>query len=183
MTYRIASTRTATGAALALTLLHAAALAQTPAALTWPEAIARLAAERTRAVSCVEQARALGILVIDPLARQYGDAKAEVDAVIAGLAVALAQSGAPPALPDLERRMGAGFEGRQRFCAALDARLPPRPTGEKSVLGDAVTALVKPVLEAVVKLWEMRREDDKLRRDTIRAQMEATRWPDFVASP
>jgi hypothetical protein len=168
---------------LVLAVLQADALSQTPSALAWPEAIARLAAERTRATSCVEQARALGIPAVDPLARQYGEAKAEVDAVIAGLAVALAQSGAPPNLPDLERRMGAGFEGRQRFCAAIDAHLSPRLTGGKGVLGDAVTALVKPVLDAVVKIWEMRREDDRLRRDTIRTQLEATRWPAFVASP
>lgn len=174
--------RATVGTALVLVVLHSAALAQTPTMLTWPEAIAHLAAERTRALSCVEQARALGIPASDPLARMYGEAKAEVDAVIAGLAVALAQSSAAPNLPDLERRMGTGFEGRQRFCAAVNARLPPRQTGEKSVLGDAVTALVQPVLEAVVKLWEMRREDDKLRRDTIRAQLEATRWPDFTAS-
>lgn len=154
-----------------------------PAAIGWPEAIARLAAERTRATNCVEQARGLGIPANDPLARQYAEAKAEVDGVIAGLAVALAEQRAPVSLPELERRLTAGLEGRQRFCASVDARLPPRPTGERSVLSDALTALIKPALEAVVKLWEMHREDSKLRRDTIRAQLEATKWPDFTASP
>lgn len=165
-----------------LLVLPILALAQQPP-IGWPEAISRLAAERTRAAACVEQARGLGIAATDPLARQYAEAKAEVDGVIAGLAVALAEQREPVSLSELERRMTEGFEGRQRFCAAVDARLPPRPTGERSVLSDALTALVKPALEAVVKLWGMHRDDDKLRRDTIRAQLEATKWPDFTASP
>jgi hypothetical protein len=174
--------RTAAGAALVAAALGAAALAQPPP-LAWPEAIARLAAERTRANTCVEQTRGLGVSATDPLARGYGEAKAEVDGVIAGLAVALAERREPAALAELERRMAAGVEGRQRFCEQVAERLPPPPPGQKGVLADVLGGVVGPVVEAVAKLWEMRRDDDRLRRETIRAQLEATRWPDFAASP
>ena len=142
--------RTAAGAALAAAALGAAALAQPPP-LAWPEAIARLAAERTRANTCVEQARALGVAATDPLARGYGEAKAEVDGVIAGLAVALAERREPAALAELERRMAAGVEGRQRFCEQVAARLPPPPPGQKGVLVDVLGGVVGPVVEAVAE--------------------------------
>lgn len=174
--------RTTAGAVLAAVALGAAAMAQQPL-LAWPEAIARLAAERTRADACVAQARALGVAATDPLALGYGEAKAEVDGVIAGLSVALAERREPAALTELERRMAAGVDGRRRFCEQVAARLPPPPAGQKGVLADVLGAAVTPVVASVAKLWEMRRDDDRLRRDTIRAQLEATRWPDFTASP
>jgi hypothetical protein len=76
--------------------LVSAALAQGTPAIGWQEAVARLAAERTRAESCAgllkkhgdEAARSRGGLA-------YGEAKAEVDAVVAGLVVALAQCTGP----------------------------------------------------------------------------------------
>lgn len=41
------------------------------APLAWPEATARLTAERTRADTCVEQAPALGVAAANPPAREY----------------------------------------------------------------------------------------------------------------
>jgi hypothetical protein len=57
--------------------------------LPWSEAIARLAAERERARTCAAQAKTLPDLVA--LAALYGEAKAEMDGIIAGLSVALAE--------------------------------------------------------------------------------------------
>lgn len=174
--------RTAAGVVMAVFALSATALAQSPP-ITWSDAIARLAAERTRAATCVEQARALRLTASDPLVRGYGAAKAEVDGVIAGLAVALAESREPVSLAELERRMTAGVEGRRHFCEQVATRLPPVPPGQRNPLSDVLGAVVKPVLEAVVKLWEMHRDDDRLRRETIRTQLEATRWPEFPGAP
>jgi hypothetical protein len=164
------------------------ALAPAPAAhaqtIAWPEAIARLAAERTRASTCLDQARALGVAATDPLAAAYGEAKAEVDGVIAGLSVALAERRrAPVALPELERRLEAGHAGRERFCAALRDRLPAEATGQRNVLVQAIGGALKPLLEAVVAIYGRAEDDDRLRRDTIRAQLEATRWPAFADAP
>ena len=123
--------RTAAGAALAAAALGAAALAQPPP-LAWPEAIARLAAERTRANTCVEQARALGVAATDPLARGYGEAKAEMDGVIAGLSVALAEGreagrAGRPAAP----HRGGGDEGARPSAARWRRGCRPRRRGEE----------------------------------------------------
>ncbi len=175
--------RTVAGAALAAATLGAAALAQPPP-LAWPEAIARLAAERTRANTCVEQTRALGVAATDPLARGYGEAKAEMDGIIAGLSVALAEGRKPDALDDLPRRIEAAVTRREAFCRAVAERLPPPPPGEKSVLSDVLGLgkLVKELVDAGLAIWDRIAEPDKLRRETIRAQLEATRWPDFAAA-
>ena len=125
-----------TAAALALTLglaVGAEARAQAPEAIGWPEAVARLAAERQRAVACAGLARALPGEAAALLGAAYGEAKAEADGVVAGLAVALAQStgrGAPvAALPDLERRLEAGLAKREAFCRRVLDLSPPAPPG------------------------------------------------------
>jgi hypothetical protein len=62
----------------------------------WQEAVARLAGERTKAETCVRLLKTYG----DEAALSrgdltYGEAKAEVDAIIAGLMVALAKDEEP----------------------------------------------------------------------------------------
>ena len=152
-----------------------------PPPLTWSEAIARLAAERTRAITCAAQARTLGEAGV-ALAAAYGEAKAEMDGIIAGLSVALAEGRAPKALDDLAARLEAAVTKREAFCQAVAARMPPAPTGQRSVLTDVLGLgkLVKELVEAGLAIWQRIADADKQRRDTIRAQLEATRWPDFA---
>jgi hypothetical protein len=79
--------------------------------LGWPEAVARLAGARTRAVTLAgllkkhgdEPQRDRGALL-------YTEAKAESDAMLAGLLVALDQQGGPAALADLEARLQCAVE-------------------------------------------------------------------------
>src|SRR4051794_30168182 len=93
---------------LGLLLAAPVATAEAPA-IGWQEAVARLAAERTRAETCAavlkkygdEAAKTKGALA-------YGEAKAEVDGVIGGLTVALARGTEPGSLPDLEDRLKKG---------------------------------------------------------------------------
>ena len=59
----------------------------------------------------------------------YDEAKAEYDAVIAGLIVALAEGERPVSLPDLEARLQRGFEKRNWFCESARAVMPPLPPG------------------------------------------------------
>jgi hypothetical protein len=149
--------------------------------LDWPEAIGWLAAERTRAMTCAARARALGEAGAG-LADGYGAAKAEMDGIIAGLSVALAEGVAPAALADLPRRIEAAVTQREAFCREVAARLPPRADGEKGALSDVLGLgqLVKELVEAGLAIWQRVADADKLRRETIRAQLEATRWPDFA---
>ncbi|MDO9713453.1 hypothetical protein [Paracraurococcus lichenis] len=152
--------------------------------LRWPEAIARLAAERTRAVTCAAQARTLEEGTA-PLAAAYGEAKAEMDGIIAGLSVALAEGRAPKGLDDLPRRIEAAVTKREAFCRTVAERMPPVPPGQRSVLSDmfGIGKLVKELVEAGLAIAQHRTDAEKLRRDTIRAQLEATRWPDFADVP
>ncbi|MBW6397013.1 hypothetical protein KPL78_04095 [Roseomonas sp. HJA6] len=148
--------------------------------LGWPDAIARLAAERTRAITCAAQAKTLP----DPttLAAAYGTAKAEMDGIIAGLSIALAEGSKPKSLDDLPQRLEAAVTKRDAFCRAVAERLPAAPAGQRSVLSDllGLGPLVKELVAAGLAIWNRASEPDKLRRDTIRAQLEATRWPDFA---
>lgn len=169
--------RTAAGEA------HAGAAGEPPQ-LAWPEAIARLAAERTRATTCAARAKALPGGAAE-LAAAYGEAKAEMDGVVAGLSVALAEGRKPGALHDLPRRLEAAAAKREAFCRAVAERLPPAAPGEKGVLSDVLglVKVVKELVEAGLAIWARVADADKLRRDTVRAQLEATRWPDFADVP
>jgi hypothetical protein len=96
----------------ALIATKAVAAADQPAPIGWPEAVARLAAERTRAMNCAARARTLDAATAERFGATYTEAKADIDGVIAGLAVVLTQGGGQPtALPDLEQRMVMGFAG------------------------------------------------------------------------
>jgi hypothetical protein len=114
----------------------------------------------------------------------YAEAKAESDAVLAGLLVALDQRGGPAALPDLEARLRRAVE-RDKALAEHVAPLLPDRAGQKAGVGDIlakpVETLFAPVVEAVRTLWQAHRENDALKRATIRTQLEGTRWPEFAA--
>jgi hypothetical protein len=87
--------------------------------MRWPEAIATLAAERTRAETCVWLLKRHAGGDAAALSRgelAYAAAKAEMDAVIRGLIVVLAQGGIPPDLAELEARLTRGVEAREAFC-------------------------------------------------------------------
>jgi hypothetical protein len=150
--------------------------------LRWQDAVATLAAERTRAETCVRLLkRHAGS---DPAAVSRGDqaystAKAEVDGVLAGLHVVLAQGGTPPSLTDLEARMTRGVQGREAFCQQVLTRIPEDP-GTKNVLVQLAGSFVEPLVKAVGALWQGQREQDRLLRQTIQTQLEATQWAKFA---
>jgi hypothetical protein len=150
----------------------------------WQEAVARLAHERTRAESCVRLLKIYGNEVaLSQGDLTYGEAKAEVDAVIAGLVVALAKDAEPQSLPDLEARLERGIKGREAFCAEIIPLLP-NPAGtshEKGILDDLVAGALGPLIEAVKEIYldyrTSAREVDHLTRITIQNQLEATKCP------
>ena len=99
--------------------------------------MARLRQERTLAETCVALLKEHGKKITGAIERgqlAYADAKAEYDAIIAGLDVALAQSDQPASLPHLEARLRRGFDKRQAFCASVERLVPPPPKGEKGPL-------------------------------------------------
>jgi hypothetical protein len=150
--------------------------------MRWPEAVAALAAERTRAETC---GRLLKRHTGDDKAAlsrgelAYASAKAEVDAVIAGLTVVLAQRGTPPDLPDVEARLTRGVQVREAFCTQVIALVPPDP-GTRDFLVPLLGAVLPPLLDAARTLYTGTTEQDRLLRQTIQTQLEATTWAPFA---
>jgi hypothetical protein len=149
----------------------------------WPEAVGQLAGERSRAAICVGLLKGHGNN--EDVARgrlAYGVAKADFDAVIAGLSTALAEGAKPKSLPILEASLRRGASGLVTLCKTVDALLPAT-SGQKSWLGDAlkegIEQLIKPLLEAVSTIYNNFRSEKAMIRATIQTQLEAARWPEF----
>jgi hypothetical protein len=151
-------------------------------AMRWPEAVAALAGERTRAEDC---ARRLKRHAGDDAAARsrsehaYAKAKAEVDEVIAGLTVVLAQGDTPASLSDLEARLTRGVQAREALCQQALALIPEDP-GTRDLRAKLVGAFLPLLLEAARTLSAYRAEQDRLLRQTIQTQLEGTKWPDFA---
>jgi hypothetical protein len=151
-------------------------------AMRWPEAVAALAAERTRAETCGRLLKRHAGDDTAALSRgqlAYAAAKADVDAVIAGLTVVLAQRGAAPDLPDVEARLTRGIEAREAFCTQVIALVPPDP-GTRDFLVPLLGAVLPPLLEAARTLYTGQTAQDRLLRQTIQTQLEATIWTPFA---
>ena len=165
---------------MALIVGCSAAWAASEQDIGWQEAVARLAQERTVAQTCVALLKKYGdAAAIDRGRLAYDDAKAEYDAIVAGLDVALAQNDQPASLPEMEARLRHGFEKRKAFCASVERLVPPPPPGEKSPLTDS--GVVGPVVDAVKAIWLRTRDDNALMRKTVETQLEDTKWPSFAS--
>jgi hypothetical protein len=167
---------------LALLVPTAVAVGQ-PATMTWSEAVLQLAGERTKAETCVELVKKYGNEA--QVARgqlTYTGAKADADAVIAGLIVALSAGQQPASLSVLQTKVSSSHSGLADFCGAV-ADLVPREGGHKDLLTDITKAAIEPLLkmlsEGVSALYSNHRTDDALTRRTIQTQLEAARWPAF----
>jgi hypothetical protein len=173
-------TRSVSGGVLvALLLVPAVVQAQT---MRWPEAIAALAAERTRAETCgrlLKRHAGDNKVALSRGELAYTDARADVDGVIVGLIVVLAQGGTPPDLADLETRLTRGVQAREAFCTQVIPLVPPDP-GTRNLLVQLVGTALQPLLEAARTLYTVKTEQDRLLRQTIQTQLEATTWVPFA---
>jgi hypothetical protein len=150
--------------------------------MRWPEAVAALAAERTRAETCVRLLKrhaGTNAAALSHGELAYAAAKADVDAVIAGLTVVLAQGGTPPQLSDLETRLTRGVQTREVFCRQVIALVPDDP-GTRNPLVQLLGAVLPSLVEAARALYTGQTEQDRLRRQTIQTQLEATSWSRFA---
>jgi hypothetical protein len=176
---RLACGRPGVCVLVALLLVPAVVRAQP---MRWPEAVAALAAERERALFCGRELKRYAAdkaAVLSRGERTYVDAKAEMDGVIRGLIVVLAEGGTPPDLADLEARLTRGFQARDALCRQAIALVPEDP-GTRNVLVQVLGIVLTPLLEAVRALYTVKTEQDRLLRQTIQTQLEATLWADFA---
>ncbi len=150
--------------------------------LTWADAVAQLAGVRTKAetsVAILKRFGGNGHIAHGQLI--YADAKAEADAVIAGLIVAVSAKGRPERLSSLHERVERAMIGLAKLRNLAESQLPSLE-GMKDfgdILRGAIEPLVKPLSNAVAALYNNFRADNELTRKTIQTQLEAARWPDF----
>ncbi len=102
--------------------------------------------------------------------------------MIGGLATALTEGAQPKSLPTLQADLDNGASGLRTFCTTVNDLLPSS-SGRKSLLTGIVAAAIEPVIkalsEAVAAIYNNHRRDDALTIETIKTQLEATKWPDF----
>jgi hypothetical protein len=173
-------------AAFALFVLTGSAVGQ-PASISWPDAVGKISGERAKAEACValmkkygdDGQKARGQL-------NYASAKADFDAVIAGLITALSAGQTRASLSSLQTRLSSGVSGLLEFCGTVSNLIPNSPAGQKDkdVTLDIARLipfeqLLKMLSEGVSALYNNHRSDDALTRRTIQTQMEAARWPAF----
>jgi hypothetical protein len=172
---------------LPLLLVLAGPVLSQPATMDWPEAVAQLTGQRTRAETCVALLKRYGDkeqVANGQLA--YANAKADADAVIAGLITALSAGQEPASLPSLQTKLSSGLSGLAEFCSGV-IKLVPAAAGQKGGLAEALASAVPAVIEQSLKmisagvaaLYNNHRTDDALTRATIKTQLEAARWPAF----
>jgi hypothetical protein len=151
--------------------------------MTWPDAVAQLAGARTRAETCVALVKKYGDAEqIDRGQLIYTNAKADADAVIAGLITALSTGQELESLSSLQTRLNSSVSGLAKF-GDMVSKLIPDTTGQKfdvvAIVKSAIEALLKPLSDGVSALYNNHRADDALTRATIKTQLEAARWPAF----
>jgi hypothetical protein len=155
-----------------------------PATMSWPEAVGQIAGQRTKAETCVALMKRYGSDA--QIARgqlTYADAKADFDAVIAGLIAALSAGQTPASLPSLQAKLTSGVSALLEFYNMVSNLLPDTP-GQKGVMDELakivpIEPLLKMLSEGVSALYSNHRNDDALTRRTIQTQLEAARWPTF----
>jgi hypothetical protein len=156
-----------------------------PANISWPDAIAQLTGERARAETCVALLKKYGDDAQIARAQiTYSDAKADSDAVIAGLITALSARQTPESLSSLQTKLSSGVSGLVEFCGTV-SNLLPKTDGQKGIATDIakmvpVETLLNKLSDGVSALYNNHRSDDALTRKTIETQLEAARWPTFA---
>jgi len=169
-------------ALLALLALTDSAISQ-PATISWPEAVAQLAGERAKAETCIALAKKYGDdAQIARAQLTYTSAKADADAVIAGLIAVLSTGQTPASLSSLQAKLSSGVSSLHEFCGTV-SNLLPNTAGQKNVVLDIAKVSIEPLLkmlsDGVSALYNNHRSDDALTRRTIQTQLEAARWPAF----
>jgi hypothetical protein len=121
---------------LALALALGAAAAQ-ETTMTWPEATELLQRERSLAEACARVVKRFTpkypATALAASELEYETARAEFNAVIAGLQAALIADDEPPPLATVERRLATGTETRRAFCDKARALAPPQDPLVKGV--------------------------------------------------
>jgi hypothetical protein len=162
------------------------AAAQAPG-MTWPEAAELLQRERMSAEACARVVKRFTpkypVTALAASELEYETARAEFNAVIGGLQVALIENAEAPPLATVEARLATGTAARRAFCEKAKALAPPSDPFVKGSIGEAIAGTISEVIKAGVTIWSKLRDSDQARRDSLRSALEEAKWPAFAAVP
>jgi hypothetical protein len=145
--------------------------------LSWQSAVAELTAEKQRATTAAGIIKRLGgpgDLAAAEIA--YGDGRAETEAVIAALTIALEQGKGADDRADLDARIERATAARE----TLGRRAQDLAAGTRGPALDLLVSALPTLLSAVGALWTRRTDRDAATRATIATRLEAARWPPFA---
>jgi hypothetical protein len=148
-----------------------------PETLSWQSAVAELTAEKERAVTAaglVKRFGGPGDLTAAEIA--YGDGRAETEAVIAALAIALESGSGPDDRADLDARVERATAARE----TLGRRAQDLAAGTRGPALDLLASALPSLLSAIGALWTRRADRDAATRATIATRLDAARWPPFA---
>ncbi len=164
-------------------LLVVASPAEPSAGVGWPQTIELLTQERSQAENCVELLKSSGDKAAIANGRfTYGAARAQTDGVIAGLTTMLIEGGKPESLPTVQTDLEKAGSALQEICDAA-VKAASTPEGTKGVVDELAKGAIEPVVSAISSgvgaLWTRHVALGALELQTIKAQLEAAKWPDF----
>jgi hypothetical protein len=183
-----------------IALLSAAALLLAPSRelsaaeqppMGWPQVVADLTTERSRAITCVGLLKSSDDQAeIEGAKMTYGSTKAEMDGVIAGLTTALFAGGKPESLPTVRGRLDASGDSLKGICAAAVKvrKAAPQEKGAfdeiaKGVAEGAMEPIIKAISSGIAELWGEHEKRNELDLETTKTQLEAAKWPEFADIP
>jgi hypothetical protein len=174
--------RIATALALVVAI-SGTGIAQGPE-VTWPDAVARLTGERSKAEICAAMLKRYGNTAQISRARMdYNLAKADFDQVIEGLITALSESDHPDSLSNLEAKLDQGATALAGFCTTAAGLLPTTAGRHKGVVEDLVKEAIEPIIKSlsdgIAAIYTNYRNDKAAIRLSIKTQLESAKWPDF----
>jgi hypothetical protein len=153
--------------------------------MTWPEATELLQRERNLAEACARVVKRFTpkhpATALAASELEYETARAEFNAVIAGLQAALIENDEPPPLATVESRLATGTETRRAFCDRARALAPPQDPLVKGSIGEAIAGTVSQIIESGVTIWSKLHDSDQARRDGLRSALDEAKWPAFAA--
>ena len=158
----------------------------------WPQAVDRLAREKTLAEACASILKTFADGA--PMARVQGErlyarAAADVAGLVRLFSADLASGRSPADLPELRQRLEAVPRQRQALCRQVDAAVGTALRRQLGRAGAAALLLAgssdaAPSMDdAVVRIWQAYRAADQGGRATIVARIEAVRWLDYANIP
>jgi hypothetical protein len=174
-------------ALLALFVLTGSVIAQ-PVAISWPDAVVQIAGECAKVETCVALMKKYGDGAQKARGEiTYNNAKAEFDAVIAGLITVLSAGRTPASLSSLQAKLSSGVSGLVKFCGTVNDLLPKAAGQTEKGVSEMIEIanmipfeqLFRKLSEGVSALYTNHGSDDALTRRTIQTQLESPRWPAF----